>query len=403
MTSLELRVNPIEGDNHSDRRVEMIAEITPVGRLRAKRRSRKLAITSGDALQIDDLSTGAWQIKVTLPSGRSMIRDVTLKSRGAKSVQFDDVDVAPRRSRDPISATRSSELSFLSPNLATARSLRPIGRITKPRSSVVELGGGGDPGRHSRWSAVTRLIGEPATNLGTPVSLSGSAAEGEWVISADDKVYYPPVRSALAVTTGNRTLLQSLPTPWDIFGEVGGLTVSISTAIDRLDVDVRVDEPGISGVISYLANGALQSAAELLERSSTLNFSDMLRGKVSNPLRACAAAYVLVGASDLSRPAEWHRWLDNLASWFDTIPDGLIILARFRQLTGNREAASQYLLEALARGLPHYTLGIVWLRDLMAMQTRDHPAHGYGELVNRVASYVDVSKPFTCLRWQSGR
>ena len=92
--------------------------------------------------------------------------------------------------------------------------------------------------------------------------------------------------------------------------------------------------------------------------------------------------------------------------WFEWLPDGAILNGIRRLRTGRSDAdfgeAQRILLEGFSRGPPFFSMGVLLLQEgLMQL------ANEWGEpavkqalaTVNRTAAYLDMSQPFTTIRF----
>lgn len=122
-----------------------------------------------------------------------------------------------------------------------------------------------------------------------------------------------------------------------------------------------------------------------------------MQDKRSNPLAAAAAALIAVGARrDDIFPKDW---LDNLSNWFEQMPDGPIVLARYHLIhpEPDLELVRTLFLEALGRGVPFFSLSADWLlRGLEMLDNRE-----LDETTNRVRRMVrrtDPRQAFTVIK-----
>ena len=79
----------------------------------------------------------------------------------------------------------------------------------------------------------------------------------------------------------------------------------------------------------YLVGGRPDHVLTLAESAEA-----MLRGKVANPIGAALGGYALLRLNELDR---LHDWPDNLAQWFDWLPDGAVIAAETAARRGDDE------------------------------------------------------------------
>jgi hypothetical protein len=167
-------------------------------------------------------------------------------------------------------------------------------------------------------------------------------------------------------------------------------------------IGVAVRDPAIGAGLAYLANGALSHAATLFE-----DVLAMLYGQVQNPLAAAAAGYVLAGTEITQDPTEWDSWIENLHDWFPSMSDGSILWAvrslRTARSDDDVERARNRLLEAFARGLPIFTLGLSWLVDALSEFPDDERCRAALDQVRRLSWRVDMREPFVVIRLGANR
>jgi hypothetical protein len=142
------------------------------------------------------------------------------------------------------------------------------------------------------------------------------------------------------------------------------LFVRADTAVgasDRVRALVRAVSPGAEALLGYLAHGSL-GAARRISKEVVADAVDYLREKREGPFAACIAGYFLLRAGH----GEKQDWMRNLANWFPMIADGAVIYATSLLRAGGpieREEARRYLIEAVSRGIPVYTVGLRLLFD----------------------------------------
>lgn len=117
----------------------------------------------------------------------------------------------------------------------------------------------------------------------------------------------------------------------------------------------------------YLAAGENQHAALLITGQEA---EELLYSKITDPVGAAMGGYVLLRLGALERT---HNWMDNLAAWFQWLPDGAIIAGEKAAMLGNHVQAAGYFLQAGKRGLPLFTDGFsVLVSRLRQYQTNAH-------------------------------
>jgi hypothetical protein len=331
-------------------------------------------------------------------------------SRGAKA----SFSGAPRRSAR-VAAPRAADIAAAAPAPAAAApgtGLPPsIHWIAAPGAGLVAQAGV-DP-----WATLDELArAEPAS----AERLSGAQpprAIPVYTRDADRAVYRlvhgaggasgatalgsTLPRDFIAVPDRGTVELLSLPTPWALISS--GREAVVEIVVQRTahvsdfasSITVRDDRLGV--FLGYLSSGSLDAVREVAEDAQ-----DLLFRKTVNPLAAVAGGYAMVGTATDDKKHEWHDWVNNLATWFQHIPDGAIQLAqlhlRLRRSSEDLDHAARWLKEAYRRGLPYYTLGIRWLLDgLEKLASRDSEADAMRRSVQAIAWRVHPQSAFTIL------
>ena len=143
-----------------------------------------------------------------------------------------------------------------------------------------------------------------------------------------------------------------------------------------------------------------------LEKDNVIQ--EAIEGKQTNPLAACAAAYVGLSVYDPQAREVWDRWLGNCMRLFPNVPDAAIVHARRLILrpTGpddNAEAADA-LRKASAAGIPYFSAGVALQREMLTVLTPDHTDLApLAAAAARLASRVDPGQAFTVLRYAPPR
>jgi hypothetical protein len=163
------------------------------------------------------------------------------------------------------------------------------------------------------------------------------------------------------------------------------------------DANVRAlidaDRPSAEALLGYLDQGAVKAARRIAPDVIKQAVS-LMEGKREDPLSAVIAGYFLLRASRLER----QSWMENLANWFTTLPDGAVIygasLLRGADAPPEwREKARHYLLEAVKRGIPAYTIGLRLLFDSLRQvamgSAQDDTLRTALAKVRAVAAYTD--------------
>lgn len=427
MATLKLVIGgsyPARSPNGGD---AMIADIVPFTADGQPGPRRSITVLPSEVNVIEQLEPGSWEVKLVTPTGVVISHDVEIAAGRENTVRISlPSAIATQRRRKPGIPDPARPVR--------ARPARRGGFLTK----ALGLGGqdehyaGGflaaqDPAPRSLYGATptdrshagivtfwsnlaagidgvvdtTRMLSADWGGAPTPTA---AATVGVWEIP-------PPVphsgktRVWIEVSSGDRRRIHSAPVPWTAFDWGDMVLLSTGSGESKsFDSDISLVDQRFAGIISYLASGAVSTAARLLVDGQTDVLRDagsMLRGKGQCPLGAAAAGYVLVGSSNLASPAKWHDWIANLNALFPWLPDGAILAARLRLLSARSEdearAALPALKEALFRGLPFYSVGLGWLLASMKFFEDDPLISEVRPLVERVAAAIDMDAPFTTL------
>lgn len=422
MASLSIGVDVRGGEGA--RAPGMVAELERVGA--GGRQRRTVAVATGDQTVVDDVDPGLWEIRLVMPAGRTLVREVEVRDGSQASAEFDISVRAARGDRaaylpPPSSGSASNGIvargSAALRDLAIAGGTRFSGIVGRPNrmlrevdARIVPVQGAGDPAAAPpAWRAMAAALRDG----GLPVSLwsAGREVEPERRGEDVDGARLWEVRGAegertFALVGGRgRRRLHSVPTPWwrhgqgpDAFVAVGGEAASNRSRI-------AITDPSFAGLVSYLSHGAIVTAVELIDADRSLGdrggtyAENLLADKRSSPLGACAAAYALVGTTRPREDAHWHAWVGNLRRWFEWVPDGAILDARLQLLRARTEADVEAVLplvqQAVSRGVPYYRQGFDWLLQAMRQFPDDPVLAEALPAVSAVSAYLDMADVFT--------
>ncbi|MFF5284442.1 hypothetical protein [Streptomyces sp. NPDC013171] len=199
-------------------------------------------------------------------------------------------------------------------------------------------------------------------------------------------------RQFLVVEIAGSVRLVTLPLPWGEH-EVEVL-VNLRQSPTGSAVAVTVRDPLVGAGLAYMAQGALDTAAQLFT-----DVEAMLHSKMQNPLAAAAGAYVLIGTDHAGGERYWDPWVETLAAGFPWLADGAILRAMrlLRRGSENRQPARDGLIEAFDRGIPFYTLGLAWLIEGLSAFPDDPECVHRLDQVRRVSWLADMREPFLIL------
>ncbi|MBB3772805.1 hypothetical protein FHS55_003426 [Angulomicrobium tetraedrale] len=207
-------------------------------------------------------------------------------------------------------------------------------------------------------------------------------------------------RERLFVTVASAvgTRVFSLPDPWSAdYAPPGGFFDIMAVEEEgQLICDPIFIDTQIGSLIAYMNAGQIQLAADVFKLARQFLFE-----KNEDPVRAAAGGYVLLSGNAPDKLGDWPQWLHNLATRFPHIPDGPILRARWLLEFGDGSEeqfrdAHDLLVEAVQRGIPLFTTGIVWLIEGLQRTSIDCPvcADMLGK-IRGVARSMDLSQAFS--------
>ncbi|ARX80731.1 MULTISPECIES: hypothetical protein [Streptomyces] len=207
----------------------------------------------------------------------------------------------------------------------------------------------------------------------------------------------PGERQFLVVEAEESVRLVTLPLPWG--GSEVEVLVNLRQSPTGSAVAITVRDPAIGAGLAYMSLGALDMAAQLFT-----DVEAMLYSKHQNPLAAAAGAYVLIGTDHTRGETYWDPWLERLADSFPWISDGAILRAirMLRRASPDLRRARDGLIEACDRGIPFYTLGLVWLVDGLSAFPDDPACVRRLDEVRRLSWQADMRQPFVILDLRQG-
>ncbi|MFY3457782.1 hypothetical protein A9G00_33875 [Achromobacter xylosoxidans] len=130
--------------------------------------------------------------------------------------------------------------------------------------------------------------------------------------------------------------------------------------------------PNAEAIMEFLRAGMLNPVESMLDPGSELAHL-LLRDKVKDPMAATAAAYYLLRKRDWDRLPD--QWLDNLANWYNGIPDAKLIRAMSQIERGMpMDRAANLAVETLSRfmdhGIPLFAEANLLLGNLLALSEK---------------------------------
>ncbi|WP_454801408.1 hypothetical protein [Mucilaginibacter phyllosphaerae] len=178
------------------------------------------------------------------------------------------------------------------------------------------------------------------------------------------------------------------------------LTISLKyekNPIHPLVVNIATNNYMAEAVLDLIAKGGIRDAKMLMNARGA---ERLLKEKRYDCSAAAVGGYYLLKMGELVR---LHDWANNLANWFDYLPDGAIIHAW--QMISERNAAvgdiKRRLLEAVRRGIPVYTEGLRLLYNaldqLVEMPEKDQELEAVHRHVKALSQNADWAATITSI------
>jgi len=194
-----------------------------------------------------------------------------------------------------------------------------------------------------------------------------------------------------------KSLFVSIPAEHELLVRERDNDLSRHTA-DHYKISISLSNSVAQTLLSLITRGDMISARTLFNVKDAEN---LLLKKKSDPIAAVVGGYYLLKTNELEYI---HNWANNLANWFEWLPDGCIIHAW--QMILNKEEQKdkikERLVQAVKRGIPVFTEGLRLLYDGLTMLSYDYSRENneVEMALNRVKIYMkaaDMSKKYTTL------
>jgi len=208
------------------------------------------------------------------------------------------------------------------------------------------------------------------------------------IISKRDRMHI----SELHVAPG-KSVFVCLPPVYEL-----SLSKNSADILTNLKISIALPNKSAQTLLYLMNQGDSDKAETLFEvRQAEL----LLHEKMRDPVGAAIGGYFLLSTGQLEY---MHYWPNNLANWFEWLPDGPIIHAwqMIKSKDLNIPIIQRRLLEAVSRGIPLFTEGLRLLYEGLTLiyQHLNNDNFAIGKALDRVKMYMataDHSKPFTTL------
>lgn len=197
--------------------------------------------------------------------------------------------------------------------------------------------------------------------------------------------------------SAEKSLFVSVPVEYRLSIKEGGNKLS-GDRPEHYKISIMMGNAVAQTLLSLMTRGDMISAQTLFNIKDAEN---LLLEKKKDPIAAAVGGYYLLKTGELEY---MHNWANNLANWFEWLPDGCIIHAWQMILNkGNqRSEIEKRLLEAVERGIPVFTEGLRLLYDGLTMLSYDYQRNNreVEKALSKVKQYMtaaDMSKEHTTL------
>ena len=221
-------------------------------------------------------------------------------------------------------------------------------------------------------------------------------------------------RWSLYDPTRKEVFLASIPWAW--WGSKDPEGDSIHIVYDGVDPEsvgdrqqgrliVSVQDKYWFGLLEFLGSGRLIQAGGMIEEVLGGDFlKEALEDKIHRPLVAVAGAIILIARTQSAKRQYWDEWLENLANWFEGIPDSSILLGCRRAMQAEnateRRSAYDHIQTGVRQGIPFFSASIRMMNLTLAQLGNDIPeADALRREIAPLCSAVDPAQPFTVLNF----
>jgi hypothetical protein len=311
------------------------------------------------------LDPGSYVVSVRLPGGRSLAAAVEVHADDDYSVDLTPEDqwLIPR--------ARYTTAAF------PAASPPPAAQVGQPSDWAV---------RFFRMEGLSNAVPDTAVRM----AQMDESAPGPFTFEIG---VYPPgvIFAQLAHSTQTPLNVALLASP------EAGCFLTLEEDAGTIFAGVLPAGYLVERAAQFLAAGEDEHAALLVSGEEA---ESLLYGKVSDPIGAAIGGYVLLRLNELERT---HDWTQNLASWFQWLPDGAVIAGERAAMAGDHLLALNYFLQVGGRGLPLFTDGFsILVSRLRQYETNSHirtrltdqqayDVHALSSRLEEWSSFVDFS------------
>jgi hypothetical protein len=158
----------------------------------------------------------------------------------------------------------------------------------------------------------------------------------------------------------------------------------------RIAVDVHLESAQVNALLSYYSRGLLQYAAALAT-SSALRDDLLAPDREPDVVGAIIVGYILLRVADLE---SLHEWIERLKDRFQSLPDGLAIMAEYQARLGEHIEAQRIIHKLATVGLPFMRDGLSYVVNRLRQYTHSIPVPSEQESTEWAQSLLDQLQSF---------
>lgn len=328
---------------------------------------------SGLSYKSPALEPGVYVVSISLSSGDKKEKVVELQPNEDKPVQIDFSGISPRETQ---------EWAYLAKNMGRA--------VNKSKSLINEIIIGSpvaqiDNIEAKKWEFINSSWQVSGVQIPNQIGPEGES----FVLDIDQSMQVlqvggggiPWICVCLPPSPRLRCLIKPSEGPVD--------------AVHPLDITVSTENWKAESLLALLTSGSINRAKSLMKIEQA---ERLLYDKVADPAAAAIGGYYLLKMSALE---QMHDWANNLANWFQWMPDGAIIHAwqLLKKADSKQEVVDKKVrerfLQAIQRGIPIYTEGLRLLYDglkLLSYSSSDSDAmdNAIKDALKHMQAYVQA-------------
>jgi len=332
-----------------------------------------------DNLWMQELGAGVYLVRLNLASGKQIEKIAEVFDGEVAELEFNIAQFSPMESQEWAYLTKSSVGDNVVEYFRKDNRLPETIQIRSKRWRYY----------HQRWISENE----------SPVEFSRINEYGQ-----TSKIDVPREMQLMEVTPLEKQSTFICLPPENSLNFMIKKAVGPQETIDDINVSVGIANKVAQALLSLMNSGDMLKGKSLF---TVKNAEQLLYNKISDPVGAAIGGYFLLKTRELDR---MHNWPDNLADWFDWMPDGAVIhgwqLIQMGAKPDTIRIIRQRFLEAVKRGIPIYSEGLRLLYEGLTMlsnefEQSDRDIEKALSTIKKYMAAADLSKENTTFRGSS--